>query len=677
MVLIALLPTLAAAAVITPHDGQTRLDRSVQFLEDPTGEKTIDAVRAADAAGAFVSNDGVGGLNFGLSDSVYWLRFTLVGNTPELAPYLIEVGFYGLTDLRLFYPDGSVIETGQYQPAANRPWPHRHPVFPVQLASDTPQTYYLRVASVGSLTAPLTLWEPATFSYATQTDYLWMAAYYGVAGALLLFNFFLFLSLRDRNYLLYCGFLLFAASGMWIMNGFGAYSLALIDWPRSIGTNTLFSIAGVFAVEFLRQFLGTRQSVPRADWLLRGLMVAFAVVAAFPLLGLPVRIGVISLSALAVLAGPSMLAVTVICWLAGYRSARFLLAAWAVLLLAVSIQAARNFALVPTNALTLNLMQIGSLLDMLLLSFALADRIQAERRAREQAQNTALEAKAELVNGLRDSERQLEHKVQDRTEALESALTRERETLNRYIEFGALIAHEFRNPLAIISNQTQLARLEQQRDHVVSDERLQAIDRAAERLRALFDEWLKSDRLHDRLDAMERQTIALDAWLARVLHSSDLRVSHPIVTESIEAVPVVVDEALLTTALHNLIDNAAKYSPAGAPIRVRTLRTVDCVGIAVCDEGEGIDETQKAVIFEKHRQAVGRSRRSGLGLGLYFVAEVMHAHGGSVTVDSSPGRGSVFTLWIPLRSSQSQPRTHNPFPEPSRSGPPDQAGRQS
>ncbi|PZA00174.1 hypothetical protein A6K26_005550 [Gammaproteobacteria bacterium 2W06] len=655
MVLIALLPTLATAAVIAPDDGRTRLDSQVAFLEDPTGGKTIAEVRAADAAGAFVSNDGIGGLNFGLSASVYWLRFTLVGNTPEPAPYLIEVGFYGLTDLRLFYPDGTVVETGQYQPAANRPWPHRHPVFPIQLASDAPQTYYLRVASVGSLTTPLTLWEPATFSYATQTDYLWTAAYYGVAGALLLFNFFLFLSLRDRNYLLYCGFLLFAASGMWFMNGFGAYSLALVDWPRSIGTNTLFSIAGVFAVEFLRQFLDTRRSVPGADWLLRGLMVAFTVVAAFPLLDLPVRIGVISLSALAVLAGPSMLAVTVICWLAGYRSARFLLAAWAVLLLAVGIQAARNFALVPTNAVTLNLMQIGSLLDMLLLSFALADRIQAERRAREQAQDIALEAEAELVQGLRDSERQLERKVQDRTEALESALNRERETLNQYIEFGALIAHEFRNPLAIISNQTELARLEQQRDHALSDERLQAIDRAAERLRGLFDEWLKSDRLHDRLDAMERQTINLDDWLARVLHSSDLRVTHSIVIESIDAVPVVVDEALLTTALHNLIDNAAKYSPAGAPIRVRTRRAVDCIGIAVSDEGAGIDEAEQAAIFRKHHQAAGRPRKQGLGLGLYLVAEVMRAHGGSVTVDSSPGRGSVFTLWIPLPSSQSLP----------------------
>lgn len=655
MVLIALLPTLATAAVIAPDDGRTRLDSQVAFLEDPTGGKTIAEVRAADAAGAFVSNDGIGGLNFGLSASVYWLRFTLVGNTPEPAPYLIEVGFYGLTDLRLFYPDGTVVETGQYQPAANRPWPHRHPVFPIQLASDAPQTYYLRVASVGSLTTPLTLWEPATFSYATQTDYLWTAAYYGVAGALLLFNFFLFLSLRDRNYLLYCGFLLFAASGMWFMNGFGAYSLALVDWPRSIGTNTLFSIAGVFAVEFLRQFLDTRRSVPRADWLLRGLMVAFTVVAAFPLLGLPVRIGVISLSALAVLAGPSMLAVTVICWLAGYRSARFLLAAWAVLLLAVGIQAARNFALVPTNAVTLNLMQIGSLLDMLLLSFALADRIQAERRAREQAQDIALEAEAELVQGLRDSERQLERKVQDRTEALESALNRERETLNQYIEFGALIAHEFRNPLAIISNQTELARLEQQRDHVLSDERLQAIDRAAERLRGLFDEWLKSDRLHDRLDAMERQTINLDDWLTRVLHSSDLRVTHSIVIESIDAVPVVVDEALLTTTLHNLIDNAAKYSPAGAPIRVRTRRAVDCIGIAVSDEGAGIDEAEQAAIFRKHHQAAGGRRKQGLGLGLYLVAEVMRAHGGSVTVDSSPGRGSVFTLWIPLPSSQSLP----------------------
>jgi signal transduction histidine kinase len=525
----------------------------------------------------------------------------------------------------------------------------------VQLSADTPQTYYLRVASVGSITTPLTLWEPAAFSYATQTDYLWIAGYYGTAAALLIFNFFLFLSLRDRNYLTYCGFLLFTALGMWVMNGFGAYSLALIDWPKTIGTNTLFAMAGVFGIEFLRGFLRTREALPRADWLLRGLIAAFALVAVLPVLDWPIRFGVISLSALAVITAPLMLVITVICWLRGYRSARFLLAAWTVLLVAVSVQAARNFALVPTNAITLNLMQIGSLLEMLLLTFALADRIQTERRAREAAQADALTAEAARVRVLRDSERQLESKVRERTDALESALARERATLNQYIEFGALIAHEFRNPLAIISNQAELARLEQQQGHVSSEPRFQTIARAADRLRQLFDQWLRNDRLYDRLDAMEPHTINLGEWLATRVRASHSRVRIEPGDEAAATETVRADEALLASAVDNLIDNAVKYSPAGTPIQVGIRRTATSIGIAVSDAGAGIDPADHTRIFEKHRRGSDPTHRRGLGLGLYFVAEVMRAHDGEVSVDSAPGRGSRFTLWLPRPYTPASP----------------------
>jgi len=153
LIVIALLPALAAADVIRPDSGPTPLDPAVRFLEDSGGVLGIDAVRAASAAGAFRASDAARGLNFGLFASVCWLRFTLEARSTAVSDYLIEEGFYALTDLRLYYPDSPVLETGQHQPAVDRPWPHWHPVFPVQLSADTPPTYYLRVASMGSSTS--------------------------------------------------------------------------------------------------------------------------------------------------------------------------------------------------------------------------------------------------------------------------------------------------------------------------------------------------------------------------------------------------------------------------------------------------------------------------------------------------------------------------------------------
>ncbi|MRH78285.1 hypothetical protein GH984_06160 [Spiribacter sp. C176] len=631
----------------------TPLDSQVAYLEDPSAEMPIEAVRQADQAGAFTPYAEDGSINFGLTDSAYWLRFTLEGADPAPTTYLIEVAFYALTDVALYYPDGQVVKTGKHQPAGERPWPHRHLVFPVNLTQGTPEVFYLRVASDGSLTVPLRLWTTEAFASHTQHSYLWIAAYYGAALALLFYNFLLFVSLKDRKYLLYCGFLFFTGSAMFLMNGFAAYALAPLGWPETIGTNTFYSLAAVFAVWFLRDFLDTPREMPRIDWLLLALTVTFGLIAVFPLFDVPVRIGVGMLSGLGVITGPILIGVSVLSYWRGHLGARFLLLAWTVLLAAVSIQAARNFDLIPTNALTSNLLQVGSLLDMLLLSFALADRINAERRARELAQDRALLAQTELVEVLRGSEQRLEETVKERTAEIESALTRERAIFDRYVEFGALIAHEFRNPLAIIVNQAQLGQMSQRRDKDPT-QRLKMIERAAVRLQHLFEQWLQSDRLQDGQANLALQSIDLSVWLPEMLAPEQMHIKQPIECWADE-LTVTADKVLLGTALYNLIDNAAKYSPESAVIQVRTVRDHDRVGIEVTDTGPGIPEAEQMKIFDKHYRASENTSSRGLGIGLYFTRQIMQAHGGEVTVASHPGSGSAFTLWLPMPNETTQP----------------------
>ncbi|MBS3786370.1 MAG: sensor histidine kinase, partial [Gammaproteobacteria bacterium] len=381
------------------------------------------------------------------------------------------------------------------------------------------------------------------------------------------------------------------------------------------------------------------------DWLLLVIASAFGLIALFPLFDVPVRIGVGLLSGLGVIIGPVLIGVSVWSYCRGHLGARFLLLAWAVLLAAVSVQAARNFGLVPTNVLTSNLLQVGSLLDMLLLSFALADRINAERRARESAQDRALLAQTELVEVLRDSEQRLEETVSERTAALESALTRERAIFERYVEFGALIAHEFRNPLAIIVNQAQLGRMSHLQDKDPT-RRLEMIERAALRLQNLFEQWLQSDRLQDGEANLAVQPIDLSVWLPEMLAPDRLHIEQPIDCKA-DALIVSADEVLLGTALYNLIDNAAKYSPEAAVVQVRTVRDHGRVGIGVTDSGPGIPDAEQAKVFDKHYRASENTSSRGLGIGLYFTRQIMNAHGGEVTVVSHPSQGSTFTLWLP------------------------------
>ncbi|MEX0449125.1 sensor histidine kinase [Spiribacter sp. 221] len=645
--LLGIMACLPAGAVVVTGGDAVNLNSHVEYLEDPGGRLTLEEVRSGRHAGRFRPHDDGAALNFGLSDCVWWLRLELESLAPEATDYLLEVGYFGLVDVRFYPPDGPELRTGYNEAVDDRPLPHRHFLFPVTLRADTVQSYYLRVASNGSVTVPLTLWKPEAFVIADRLQLAGLMIYFGVLLGLLLYNLFLFFSLRERQYALYCAFLLFVGVAMTVHNGFRTYLLLLWPgWPDTLGTNSLFALAGIFGILFVREFLSTRSEQPRLDGLLLSLAGVFLVIALLPVLQVPVRFGSVAISVAGSLTGPLLLLISFRSWRRGHPGARYLLVAWALLLIAVFIQALRNFALIPTTFITGNLLQIGSLLEMLLLSFALADRIQTERRGRETAQMEALQAERQLVEGLRASEQRLEGMVEQRTRDLEEALERERTMLDQYVEFAGLISHEFRNPLAVIAGQAQVARMERDRGVGEPLKRFEAIEEAAGRLQLLFEQWLESDRLTQGNSALEPVRLDLAEWLPRLFRPGNLRIGHPLQMADLAGV-IVADEALVGNAVHNLIDNAAKYSAEGEPIEIGVLHAAGEIGIRVCDHGIGMSAEEQAQAFERHYRAPNNRSTRGMGIGLYLVSQVMSVHGGRVALESEPGQGSCFTLWFP------------------------------
>lgn len=122
-----------------------------------------------------------------------------------------------------------------------------------------------------------------------------------------------------------------------------------------------------------------------------------------------------------------------------------------------------------------------------------------------------------------------------------------------------------------------------------------------------------------------------------------------------EALPDVrVDTDALALALSNLLDNAIKYSPGETEITVRLAHAGDTATISIADHGLGIARAEQEKIFEKfYRVSTGMVHDvKGSGLGLAIVKHIVEAHQGSVTVSSEPGRGSVFTLHLPLSETR-------------------------
>lgn len=438
MLLLLMMSDLATAnhqaLTLTQVQDSYALAGTLMVLEDPQQTMTISEVAQASAAARFrpaLQGHAKVDLNLGYSRSAWWfaLPFSIAANAP--ARWLLEIGYPSLDRVEVYVPQAgggySRQVAGDLQPFAERPYPHRNLVFPLALTPGTSQTVYLRVTSAGNLTLPATLWQPEALTRSDQRSYTLLSLYYGMLLALGLYNLLLYLAVRDTTFLVYVAFTLCMAIGQASVNGFGNQFI-WPDWPAfgNIALPSGMAATGFFGAIFTRLFLGLRRRATRLDQCILGCAALFAIATFSPLL-LPYQPVAIMVSLFGLLFTGVAVYAGVYCLRRGYPGARYFLLAWTLLLLGVAVLAMRNMGWVPTTTLTLHSMQIGSALELLLLSFALADRINVMRREKDRATKAALEAKHEMVETLRLSEQALEGRVADRTRTLEEVNSRLRD----------------------------------------------------------------------------------------------------------------------------------------------------------------------------------------------------------------------------------------------------------
>lgn len=215
-------------------------------------------------------------------------------------------------------------------------------------------------------------------------------------------------------------------------------------------------------------------------------------------------------------------------------------------------------------------------------------------------------------------------------------------------EFLAMAAHELRTPLTGIKANAQLMR----HRAAYSERAVDAIVAQADRLERLVEDLLLASLIDaDRLDLRPEETdLVAEARAAAESLGTDergIRLEAPA-----EPVVVSVDRQRLGQVLANLLTNAIKYSPEGGEIVVRVDRDVDVPRVAVIDQGLGIPREALPRLFDRFYRVAGAvGRAPGLGLGLYISRRIMEAHGGRIEVESEPGRGSTFTVVLPLPAS--------------------------
>jgi signal transduction histidine kinase len=235
-------------------------------------------------------------------------------------------------------------------------------------------------------------------------------------------------------------------------------------------------------------------------------------------------------------------------------------------------------------------------------------------------------------------------------------MRRETEMAQLKSDFVANVSHDLKTPLSVIRMFGETLELGRVPDEGRRHEYYRVITRESERLSRLIDNVLDFSRIEGGRRRYERLPTVVEPLVRDTLEAF----AYPFeqqgfkveVTVAADLPEVPMDADAVGQALANLVDNAVKYSGDERVIAIDARREGAGLALSVTDRGVGIPAAEHARIFEKFYR-VGRSEtqgRRGSGVGLALVRHVAEAHGGTVTVQSVPGEGSRFTLWLPVEA---------------------------
>ena len=343
------IPAFAANSIIKINHNQNRYDigKSLYLFEDPKKEFTIKDVSSPDFSKNFtISKEDVPNLAY--TKSAYWFKFTLKNDSSENSEWYLVLNYALMDDFRFYIPDGKdgFIEkiSGRNYPFSQKEFKSRKFVSSFNLPQGPEKTYYLRLETSDSFPVPLGVWKPKTFIEYDHDEQFYLGLYYGIIAIMILFNLFLFFSVRDVNYIYYVLILVFMHGFFQLgINGLSFEYLGQdsIWWSRT-SIPFSFSISAFFFLQFVRSFLNTRKIIPLLD----KFMIAIMVWAVIETIASPFIDYIYAITSTATLgqfgAGTGWLA-GVIALKKGNRAARFFILAWTSLIVGGLIYSIKIF----------------------------------------------------------------------------------------------------------------------------------------------------------------------------------------------------------------------------------------------------------------------------------------------------------------------------------------------
>lgn len=371
------------------------LKNSISYFEDIAANSSFEVI----------SNTSEGSWNilrgdipsFGFSSSAYWLRFDICQPPPGGERVILEIEYPLLDSIDLFGIQDEVlvyqVHSGDTVPFSQRLVDDRNFLFYLPDLAQSPMRVYIRVHTESAVQVPLNLYTLTGFSDYRQKALLLQGIYFGIILAMILYNSFLFLSLRELPYLYYVCFTISYFSFQAVLQGFFQQYILGSVWWQNHALLIFGFIAIAFANVFAKAFLQLQQKKPVLSFMLSGIawisFLAAALASMLPyvhMVKLMLALSIVS-SLLIMFAGLAL-------WMVGHLPARIFTLAWLPLLGSFVLASLNKFALLPRSFWTENIMQIGGVLEVILLSIALGVRINEEKQQRilmEQRLTSSLE----------------------------------------------------------------------------------------------------------------------------------------------------------------------------------------------------------------------------------------------------------------------------------------------
>lgn len=695
--------TFGQGEVIIKNDFTKKvLGEELEIYHDKSGLETIESVIAA----PFIKNT-VTRPNLGFIPGAAWAR-TKVVNQSNFSMLYVIINQPLIDTLEIFVLNENDSLLSHYivgQAFSKRSHPNnidRNFIIPFLSESSNELSIYVRIATIEQISLPVYISTgEATWRMARDSNLLF-GMYFGIIVVMLLYNLFIYLSVRDISYLFYVIYVFFMGLTHATLEGFTQFYL----WPESPGfaNHSLYvftSLVSFSALIFLREFLKTRVYAPRLHKTSNFLLLYFGVVCILSLFYTHPAIHISTQLGVGIIA-VFVFITSIVVFRSGYTPAKFFLLAWSFLLFSVIIFTLQDAGLIPSNPVTNYAVFLGSGIEVVLLSFALADRINILKKEKAESQENALRIAQENEVIVKEQNIRLEQNVTARTLDLESANKQLSITLNNLQEaqsqlvssekmasLGQLtagIAHEINNPINyVMSNVRPLKRdiedvlkilntydsISSKNDFDATKEKIDVLkaqinlEYVRTEINQLLDgiedgatrtaEIVRGMKDYSRIDKGEIKSIDINESLesALVLLRSIIQGDIEIHKNFGELPPVECVSGKINQVFINIANNAVQsleqsVSVENKYLKIKSWHSGDFVSISFEDNGEGIAEENKNKIFEPFYTSKEVGKGTGLGLSISFT--IIEKHNGTISVESEPGIRTIFTVKLPVHS---------------------------